>query len=85
MKAMGVRSGVPDLCLMWKGMLGPQTAFIELKVGANQLTDEQAMLIERVEDLGFRAGVARTMDQFIGLLKAFGVPMRKCRYGVHEL
>lgn len=85
MKILGVLNGIPDLCLLWTNNLGPQVGFIELKVGYNKLTDDQQIIKERLEDMGFKIGVAKTIEEFIALLQSFGVPMRKCIYGRHQL
>lgn len=59
LKAMGVRAGVPDLTFI---LPNGRAAFIELKVGTNDLSDEQRDL--RGELLGCTCGyqVARSVE-----------------------
>jgi hypothetical protein len=42
LKALGVRSGIPDLIVVWPGM---QPIAIELKTKANKLTEEQRTVL----------------------------------------
>lgn len=77
LKQMGVRAGVPDLTFI---LPNGQAAFIELKVGANDLSDEQADL--REELLALRCGYAtcRSVDEvettITRWLGAFGLQPR---------
>ena len=77
LKAMGVRSGVPDLQLpfpshYFKG-LG-----IELKAGKNTLTNDQRDWLQVASKNGWLVGVARTLEEFDELLKAF-LSNKQCR------
>lgn len=77
LKAMGVLPGVPDLTFI---LPNGQAAFIELKVGANDLSDEQIDLRARLlcNHCGYQ--VARSVDQVAeivaGWLALFGLKLR---------
>lgn len=85
LKMLGMLNGVPDLCILWKGINGPEICFVELKVGYNKLTPEQVIITETLKNMGFKVGVAKTLEEFITLIKSFGVPIRKCMYGGYQL
>ena len=66
MKAEGVRPGVPDICLpvsvsrgwgRWFGL------YIEIKTLTGTLSDEQAVWIDGLRALGYRAEVCRGVDE----------------------
>ena len=63
-KQMGVKSGVPDVCILepnklYKGL------FIELKVGYNKLSDNQESWIYELNKRGFKAFVSYSLDECI--------------------
>ena len=54
LKAEGVKSGVPDVCLpLPRG--GYHGLYLELKVGRNKATDNQAWWIDQLECQGYKA------------------------------
>lgn len=60
MKKQGVRAGIPDLCIMTQGKM----FFIEMKIGKNQLTENQIEIISMINDFGFKTYVARSFEEF---------------------
>ena len=60
MKGLGVRRGVPDLCIMLSN--GP-TIWIELKAPKGSVTDEQLDFIAWASKHGHHAWVARSVEE----------------------
>lgn len=62
-KRMGVKRGVSDLCLMLPRR-GPDAhiLFLELKVGKNDLTDEQTQFMQAAQYRGATCAVIRSLE-----------------------
>lgn len=69
---MGLKPGVSDIHVMWPGGYG----VIEFKSKTGDLTGEQTRFLGNVKDCKHRYGVARSLDDAIALLNAWGVPHR---------
>lgn len=71
MKAEGLRSGVPDICLpVAKG--GHHGLYIELKRRKNaRVTQEQLDWVERLSQQGYVAAVCRGCDEAISLITRY--------------
>lgn len=62
MKAEGVKKGVPDICLpVVNG--GYAALYLELKIGTNKLSEEQAKYKNFLEDQGYFCAVCFTFEQ----------------------
>lgn len=72
-KAMGVLAGVADLVFI---LDGGRIAFIELKVGRNQLEAPQETFRESVQQQGCPYAVCRSLDEVEGTLRGWGVTIR---------
>jgi hypothetical protein len=73
MKAMGVLAGASDLIFVLpEGRFGA----IELKADKGRLSEEQEAFLARLEALGAPCGVARSLDEVLGLLRSWGVTVR---------
>lgn len=70
MKAEGLRAGVADLCIM---MPGGCVCWLELKKPGNYQTLEQRGFEARCKSLEHPYAVAKTLDQAISILRAWGV------------
>jgi hypothetical protein len=69
-KAMGVKAGVPDFMLpfpaaRWTGLA------IELKSPVGTLSVNQKKWLQRAHQAGWVIGVARTLDQYIELVRSY--------------
>ncbi|MCL2596246.1 MAG: VRR-NUC domain-containing protein [Paludibacter sp.] len=63
MKAEGVLSGTPDLCIpVAKG--GYHALYIELKVGKNKPTNNQISVMEKLQNEGYKCEVCYSFDEF---------------------
>lgn len=63
--AEGVCHGIPDLCIP-VGRNGYHALYIEMKNGkAGRLSDHQKEVISRLQALGNKVVVCRTLDEFI--------------------
>jgi hypothetical protein len=71
-KAMGVRSGVPDL-LLWTPH--SRSFGIELKAGRGKLSDVQVLWRSTLESLGHRVYVCWSVDEVEAVLRIEGVPV----------
>lgn len=70
-KAMGAMAGFPDLVLF-----GPHawTAFVEIKTSTGRLSPEQRGVHDMLRSMGFRVGIARSIEDVDDLLEEWGVP-----------
>lgn len=74
-KALGAKKGWPDLEIMGQHEDGrPGVWFIEVKAPGNYATQEQRELHDRLEDLGFKVGIARSIDDAQRLVLAWDLP-----------
>jgi hypothetical protein len=71
-KAMGLRAGVDDWFLLWRGTyIG-----IEFKAKRGSESDAQKLWAADLAALGFRRYVVRSLDELVAALKAEEVPVR---------
>ena len=66
MKMMGVRPGVPDLCLLFPG---GRTIFLELKAPKGKLSPHQADWIKATNAMGYTTLIVRDVHMVVGLVK----------------
>lgn len=66
LKAEGVLAGVPDLTIIAKG----HVFFVEMKTAKGTISDAQIAFMEKAMNLGVFCLVARSIDQFISVVKA---------------
>ncbi len=67
MKAEGLKSGVPDLCLpVARGIY--HGLYIEMKRPGNKPTDNQRWWLEALTHQGYRADVAYSTDEAINII-----------------
>jgi hypothetical protein len=69
MKAEGVRSGIADVCVM---LPGGRACWLEMKAPGGSLSPDQKVFRLRCERLGHGWAVARSVDEAIPHLKAWG-------------
>ncbi len=78
LKRMGVRAGVSDLILVVQG----RVLFIELKLDDTLLTtrteqrESQRLFQQQLETLGHIYLVARSLDDYVAILRTLKIPMR---------
>ena len=68
LKAEGVLSGVPDLCIpiSKKGFHG---LYVELKNGkAGKVSDNQTTIMSKLQSEGYQCEVCRSFDEFINVV-----------------
>jgi hypothetical protein len=70
MKAEGVRSGVADLCFM---LPAGRVAWLEMKTAKGALSETQKAFRDRALALGHHWALARSVDEAIEHLTAWGV------------
>ena len=80
LKGMGVLAGVADWMFVWlpngSAPVIPLVGFIELKTDKGVLSDSQKEFRARVTAAGCDWALCRTVDEFLAILKLWGVPMR---------
>lgn len=69
LKMMGVKPGVPDLMLVWRG----QAIFIELKTPVGRLSPAQIATHDKLGKSGATVDTCRSIDQVRELLTALGI------------
>lgn len=72
MKAAGVVSGVPDICVIHRGT----SHFLELKAGKNKPTSTQKRVMDMLELAGARVAVAHSIDEALYTLECWGILRR---------
>ena len=70
MKRLGLRAGVPDLCIIPKA--GP-VCFVELKAGKNAETEGQEAWLQKLPDYGCPVAVCRSLEEVQQFLFETGV------------
>jgi hypothetical protein len=79
-KGMGAIAGWPDLAVYGPACapreLSPPTWFIEVKAGKGRLSEAQREVHDRLKDLGYGVGVARSLDDALALGRAWRWPLR---------
>ena len=68
-KARGCKPGRADLLIFEAGANGTHGLAIELKCGANKTSAAQDAWLARIAGKGWRVGVARTLPEFIQLVR----------------
>jgi hypothetical protein len=63
---------MPDLCIIYDS----QPYFLELKSADGRLSDHQREMIERLISAGARVGIAYSLEQAIGKIQGWGLPLR---------
>jgi len=74
LKNMGLRPGVPDLCLSIPKMDGRTvipSLFIEMKSSRGQLTQQQRQMKELLETQGHRVVVCRSFEEAINAIEEY--------------
>lgn len=69
LKALGVRAGVPDILIAFRGGLYA----IELKAANGRLTAAQKDTIPRMQSAGVQTAVCRSIDDVVAELGAWGI------------
>lgn len=72
LKRSGCLKGFPDLLILWNG----NSYFLELKRPGGKLTPEQKVLLNTLNDMGFRAAVANSLELAEAYLRQWGIPLR---------
>jgi hypothetical protein len=79
-KKMGAIAGMPDLAVYGPACapreLSPPTWFIEVKARKGRLSEAQREVHDRLKDLGYGVGVARSLDDALALGRAWRWPLR---------
>lgn len=75
-KALGVRPGIPDLCIIWQG----KTHWIELKAGRGRTSEAQQAAHLRLQGCGcWPVATCRSIDDIKAALRVYGIPTREAR------
>lgn len=72
LKATGVKAGIPDLCIVWRG----RALFVELKSARGSLSREQREMHRKLTFCGCEVWTVRALDQMEYLLRSLGMPLR---------
>lgn len=72
MKGMGVKAGVPDLCIVYRG----KSHFIELKSPHGKLTIAQKTTMAALRKAGAEVSTSRSLGFIETLLSYWGIPLR---------
>jgi len=81
LKGMGVRAGMPDLCLMWSDpdTKQPIVGWIELKSAKGRLSESQLLMTAQLMELHHHVAIARSVDDVAAHLGWWNVPMKKSK------
>lgn len=73
LKSMGVKAGVPDICLIWEG----RAYFIELKAPKGpKPTEHQENMMRELTAAGAAWILCRSVEQVIDALNGWGIPLK---------
>lgn len=70
-KAMGMQPGFPDLVVFPYSHIGP--LFFEVKAPGGRVSPTQQIVIGRLDELGYRVAVVRSVDDVAARLAEWGV------------
>jgi sporulation protein YlmC with PRC-barrel domain len=70
MKSLGVRAGVADLCLHWRG---GHTGYLELKSEKGRLSQHQKQFANECAALDIPWACVKSIDEIQSVLKSWGV------------
>ena len=70
LKAMGLRSGVPDLALPYPSVHGHHGLYIEMKYNKNTTTKEQREYVHMLQAAGYRAAVAYSAQEAKDIIRS---------------
>jgi hypothetical protein len=81
MKGTGTLAGMPDLCILGnrphpEGGVEPLAYFLEVKSANGRPSLPQLDMHDRLWDLGFEVGIARSIDDAKALCIKWGLPIR---------
>ncbi len=82
-KDMGAIAGWPDLMILGTAHIGtymheaPYAWFIEVKAAGGRVRDTQTDVHDRLRDIGFKVGVARSIEDARSLCRKWGLPLRE--------
>jgi hypothetical protein len=72
LKATGLTAGIPDLQVIY----GRGAFFCELKVGKNNLSQQQILIHSKLAKYNFPVYTIRTLDEFKALLDTLQIPSK---------
>lgn len=76
-KALGVRAGIPDIGLMWRG----RHLWIELKAPGGRLTKSQRDCHRDLTLAGGAVAVCQSIDEVMDFIDTVGIPTRETKHG----
>jgi hypothetical protein len=86
MKGTGTLAGMPDLCVLGcepvfddlpNSIKAPATYFIEVKSAKGRPSLPQLNMHDKLLDLGFDVGIARSIDDCRDLCRKWGLPLKE--------
>ena len=70
LKRMGVRRGVPDLCVPYGG---GRTLWLEIKASRGRASAQQEAFIQRLRDFDHKVAIIRSVEDVKNAFKALGI------------
>jgi hypothetical protein len=77
MKGTGTLAGMPDICILGCDDHGQATYFIEVKSANGRLSIVQMDMHDRLLDLEYPVGIARSIDDVRDLCRGWLIPTRE--------
>lgn len=72
LKMTGVKAGIPDLCIVWRG----RAIFMELKAARGYLSAEQRAMHAKLTFCGCEVWTVRSIEQAEYLLRSLQMPLQ---------
>lgn len=72
LKRTGVKAGIPDLCIVWRG----RAVFLELKAARGHLSAEQREMHRKLTFCGCEVWTVRSVEQAEYLLRSLQMPLQ---------
>lgn len=76
-KSLGVRKGIPDLCLIWPVGTTAKHAYVEIKTDAGRLTKEQQDFFAEVGEMGCYTAIVRSVEDMIRYADEWKLPRQE--------
>jgi hypothetical protein len=77
MKGTGTLAGMPDICILGCNHRGQSTYFVEVKSANGRSSATQMEMHDRLNDLAYPVGIARSIDDVRDLCLGWLIPMRE--------
>lgn len=73
LKRKGVKTGTPDIQIIWCSRYGWKIIFLEVKIPSGNLTEKQEALHKELREDGHEVHIVHSVEETVSILKSLGV------------